>query len=87
MKKNILNLPNKGYGSICLKIMTDFAEYHKIPIDTIELPCKDSNSGEILSSIMSLMVRTFDEEKKKKTIEEVQQFKTNQCEAISSVSE
>jgi hypothetical protein len=71
--KKKLNLPTSMYGPICMKILKDFIEHHKIPAD-LALPQQGCSTIFSLNCIFNAMIETMGEEKRNALIKEVEEY-------------
>ena len=53
-----LKLPRIAYGTICLKILQEFIEYHKLPSD-LPLPESKEATHEALEKIFNILVASM----------------------------
>lgn len=73
MMQNKLILPKTCYGSLCLKILTDFIEYHDLD-KSLELPKHDDLSHIMLEKIFNIMIQTMDEETREDILKQAQEY-------------
>jgi hypothetical protein len=68
-ESNALRLPKNKYGPICLKIMHDFIEFHKLPKD-LPLPCPGLLPHESLGRIFDILLYSLGKEKRDEILKE-----------------
>jgi hypothetical protein len=62
-KNRLLSLPSHNYGPFCLKILSDFVEYHNLPKGML-MPVPGLTNVEALSRIFDLILHSMGEEKR-----------------------
>ncbi len=68
-----VTLPKSCYGSLCLKILSDFIEYHELD-KSLELPNSKDLPHVMLSKILDIMLQTMDEEKRQEILKDTQEY-------------
>ena len=71
--KPVLKLPRISYGPICLKILNDFIEYHKLA-PYVQFPQPKEKTHEFLAKIFDLMLHSMGEEKREQAIKEADTY-------------
>lgn len=64
-----LKLPRVAYGTICLKILGEFIEHHKLE-GTITLPKDKMAPHEVLEMILDIMLHSMGPDKREKSIKD-----------------
>jgi hypothetical protein len=66
--KMSLKLPRMAYGTICLKILKEFMEYHKIG----DMPCPEGKEPvhEAMEKIFNIMLGSIEETKREAIIKD-----------------
>lgn len=69
LKELKLKLPRIAYGTICLKILGEFVEHHKLE-GSLTLPKDKMAPHEVLEMILDIMLHSMGPEKRAKAIED-----------------
>jgi hypothetical protein len=72
-KKRLFNLPSTNYGPICLKILHDFIEHHKIIAD-LPMPTSGLKTHEALSRIFDIIIHSMGNEKQEEYLKNLDEY-------------
>ena len=68
-----LNLPSGNYGPFCMKILSEFIDFHKLPKD-LPMPCPGLSTHVALSRIFDVILHSMGEEKRQEILSNLDEY-------------
>ena len=73
LTKSVLNLPEKGYGPICLRILNEFIEVNNLD-KSLELPVTGLKTHVALGRVFNIILHSMGDERRQNVLRELSEM-------------